>query len=506
MKAVSRSYVLATAALAATGAVAVAPFTLRASQPPVRSTEVRLADAGSLLNVPVNLFDDIVNIPNTEVGAVDIFSDAQFFGGSFWVPSATNLWGTDPGDIGRYMGLLDMAIPFQAISGQDQPEIDPTAMSDGTAGLAQQIGMLAAAELPVSASCDAETCAPIVPTPEITGITPLDRSIEFVQTADGQQSFGLFDNWLRVPLSDLTSGHFTFDSATDAGIVDPSPDNGPDAPHVFTDTFPSGFQLDGTSGSVSGGTAGYMPWAGDTFQLNLLGPFKDFGNSLLATPATDGIAGTGVELPSLTAITQDFQNIAASSIVAFDPFVMGSPVCPATCDMPNDLTVPALVRDVLNWDPSNATIQEWLAAYPDNNATTTEAEDAVALLQTGEYNLTATQLGTYDTDLAAINPELPYLFTNAGVVTDPNYLAVADSQGTDSPVSFDPTYGGYDPNLVGGDLLTLLTNNETNYAALSNPDTLSFLADPAPGALDLGGGGASLLPLDLLDIGTLGIM
>jgi hypothetical protein len=499
MQAASRPYVLATAALAATGALAIAPFAPRApqpSQPPVRHIDTRLVDADSVLNVPVNLFDDIVNIPNTEVGAVDILSNSLLFSGDWWVPSATNIWGTDPGDIGHYMGLIDMMIPFQEISGQDQPEIDPTADADGTAGLAQQISLLAAAELPTSASCDAQTCAPITPPDVITGSTDFDRDIGFLETITGQQPFGLFDNWLQVPLSDLTDGDFTFNSTTDpGGIVDPSPDTGPDGAVVPE------FGFDGTTGA-NGTTAGEMPWAGDTFELNLFGPFEDFYNSLLATPPTDGIDGTGIELPSLTDIGQAFQNFAASSLVAFDPFVEGSPVCPATCDMPSDLTQPALVQDILNLDPSNTTIQEWLDNYPDSNATITEAEDSVALLQTGEYNLTPEQLATYDADLAGINPELPYLFTNGGIVTDPNYLAFTDGTTT----TFDPTYGGYNPWLDGSDLLTLLTNNDTNFTALSNLDTLWFLVDPAPGALDLGAGAASLLPLDLLDIATLGIM
>ena len=50
------------------------------------------------------------------------------------------------------MGLLDMALPFAPqISGLGQPEIDPTLDANGTAGLAQQISLLAAAELPTSA-------------------------------------------------------------------------------------------------------------------------------------------------------------------------------------------------------------------------------------------------------------------------------------------------------------------------------------------------------------------
>jgi hypothetical protein len=500
MQAASRQYVLVAAALAATGAFAIAPFAPRASQapqpsqPPVRHLETRLVDADSVLNVPVNLFDDILNIPYNEIQGLDVLSDSQFFSGDWWVPSATNIWGTDPGDLGHYMGILDVLIPFPQISGLDQPEIDPTADADGTAGLAQQISLLAAAELPTSASCDAQACAPVLPPDVITGSTDFDRDIGLLEVLTGQQSFGLFDNWFHVPLSDLASG-FTFTTADDPGLVDPSPDTGPDGA-----VLPE-FGFDGTTGA-DGTTAGLMPWAGDTFQLNLLGPFEDFYNSLLAPPPTDGVDGTGIELPSLTDITQALQNFVASVIVAFDPAVEGSPFCPATCDVPSSLTQPALVQDVLAWDPSNTTIQEWLDNYPDSNATITEAEDSVALLQTGEFNLTPEQLATYDADLAAINPELPYLFTNAGIVTDPNYLAFTDGTTT----TFDPTYGGYNPFPIAGDLLTLLTNNETNYTALSNLDTLWFLVDPAPGALDLGGGAASLLPLDLLDIFTLGMM
>jgi hypothetical protein len=155
---------------------------------------------------------------------------------------------------------------------------------------------------------------------------------------------------------------------------------------------------------------------------------------------------------------------------------------------------------VLAWDPSDTTLASYIAQFPDSNATTDEANTSVALLQTGEYNLTPTELATYDADLAAINPELPYLFTNEGIVTDPAYVAYTGT----GPL--DPTYGGYDPNLVAGDLFTLFTNGETNYTALSNLDTLSFLSDPVPGATDLGGGAVSLLPMDLMDIMSLGLM
>ncbi len=479
MHAASRGYVLAAAAFAATSAVVVTSATPRPAQIPVRSMETRLVDADSVLNIPVNLFDDIVNIPYNELQGFNVLGDSLLFSGDWWVPSATNLWGTDPGDLGHYMGLLDVLIPFPQISGLDQPEIDPTAMADGTAGLAQQIGLLAAAELPVSSSCDAETCFPMTPPNIITGSTSFDRDIGFLQAFDGTatnsqgEPFSLFSDWLKVPLSDLTSG-YTFGNS-DTGIVDPSP-NATDGGGVLSE-----FGFPGTTGD--GTTAGDMPWAGDTFQLNLFGPFEDFYNSLLAPVGTGydgaGIDGTGIDIPSVTDLTQSVQNFLGGLVVAFDPFVEGSPACPAVCDLPAGETQLGLMQDILALDPTNANIAQWVADYPDNNATTVEAEESVALLQTGDYNLSYDNLLNYDALLAQINPELPALFTNSGIITDPNYVAFGDGTTTD----FDPTYGGYNPYAEFGDYYTLFTNGDTNYTALandfSNPETLYYLFDPA---------------------------
>jgi hypothetical protein len=475
MQAASRGYVLAAAAFAATSAVVVTPAAPRPAQIPVRHMETRLVDADSVLNIPINLFDDLANIPSTEVQGFDVLGDSLLFSGDWWVPSATNLWGTDPGDLGHYMGLLDVLIPFKEISGLDQAEIDPTADADGTAGLAQQIGLLAAAELPTSSSCDAETCFPMTPPNVITGSTSFDRDIGFLQAFDGTatnsdgQPFSLFSDWLKVPLSDLTSG-YTF-SSSDTGIVDPSP-NASDSGGVLGE-----FGFPGTTGGD--GTAGDMPWAGDTFQLNLFGPFEDFYNSLLATPSTTGIDGTGIDLPSAADLTQSVQNFLGGLVVAFDPFVEGSPACPGTCDLPAGDTQLGLMQDILAMDPSNTNIAQYVADFPDNNASTVEAEDSVALLQTGDYNLSYDNLLNYDALLAQINPELPVLFTNSGIVTDPNYVAFGDGTTT----VFDPTYGGYNPYAEFNDYYALLTNNEWNYTALaadfSNANTLGYLFDPA---------------------------
>jgi hypothetical protein len=359
-------------------------------------------------------------------------------------------------------------LPFAPqISGLDQPEIDPTADADGTAGLAQQISLLAAAELPTSASCDAQACAPMTPPEVITGNTGYDRDIGFLEALSGHgtdangEPFSLFSNWLQVPLSDLTSGNFTFTPADDPGLLDPSPDVGPDAPGV---TGSLGF--DGTTGVDGTGTGDYMPWAGDTFQLNLLGPFEDYYNSFFDAP-TGGLDGTGVEVPTGTELIDAFQNLTAGSIVAFDPFVAGSPACPALCDIPAGTTQLDLLKDVLALDPSNTSLASYVGDFAaQNNATIPEINDAVALLQTGSYNFSPTELAQIDTALGNINPELPALYTNEGILTDPNYLTyLSDPTAvgiTNSSGQLVGEYGGYNYMLVGDDLVKLFQDAGTS--------------------------------------------
>lgn len=461
MQAASRAYLLAAAAVAATSAVVLTPAAPKASHIPVRNMETRLVD---FTDVPINLFDDVVNIPFNEVQGIDVLGNSLLFSGDWWVPSATNIWGTDPGDLGHYMGILDTLLPFAPqISGLDQPEIDPIADANGTAGLAQQIGLLAAAELTVSSSCDAQTCAPMTPPEVITGNTGLDRDIGFFEALSGNatnstgQPFDLFSNWLQVPLSDLTNG-FTYTPTTDPGLMDPSPDLGPNAPGV---TGSLGF--DGTTGVNGTGTGDYMPWAGDTFKLNLFGPFENFYNSLFTAP-TGGIDGSGVEIPTGTEVVDAFQNLTAGAIVAFDPYVAGSPACPALCELPADESQLGLLQNVLAWDPTNASLASYVGDFAaQNNATQPEINDSVALLQTGSYNFSPTELAQVDTALGNINPELPALYTNEGILTDPNYLTYIsdpDTPGiTNSSGQLIGEYGGYNYLLVGDDLVKLFQDS-----------------------------------------------
>jgi hypothetical protein len=470
MQAASRQYVLTAAALAATGAFVAAPFASllrQPSQPPVRHLETRLVDE-SVANIPINLFDDILNIPYNEVQGFNIGAASLFDTGTWWVPGSTNVWGIDPGDITHIAGIFGF-FPF--------PTFD-----DGVGGWDYQIDGLLAAELPANASCDAATCAPIVPPDVISGNASEDRTIGLIDSLGGSNELGLFANWFHVPLSELASG-YTFDEADDPGVIDPS---GPADP-----TF--GFPLEGgsTTNPFEGPTnlvdgQNQMPWDGTTYTLNLAQPFENFYDSLLQTPSTSGIDGTGVEIPTFESFIESLQSGLAGLVIDFDPVTEGSPVCPATCDIPEAFTIPALVEDIEKLDPNNTEIPEWLAGYAAGTVdepTPSQVDEAVAMLQTGEYNLTPDQLATVDADLAQLNPELPQLYTNDAIITDPGYLAYTDATastttGATTDAVFDPVYGGGNYYAVPEDLWTLFTNNDWNWNALSEPGVVWSLIDP----------------------------
>jgi hypothetical protein len=466
VQATSRSYALAAAALAAVSAVVVTPVVARQLPLAVRNMETKLIDA-DVSNIPVNLFDDILNIPYNELegGGLATVANSLLFTGTWWVPSSTNLWGIDPGDP-THIALIDNFLPLTAFT-----EGFTNSAGVYEPGLDYEFAGLLAAELPVSSSCDAISCYPMTPPDVITGSTQFDRDIGFFDALMGKatdangEPFGLFSNFFQVPLQDLING-YTFGS-NDPGIVNPGGSVQP------TDGW-------GTSGNPFEGGTGpgdTMPWDGVDYHLNLLQPFQTLYDSLLQTPATDGVDGTGVEVPTLEGAMHTFENLEAGYIIDFDPYTAGSPACPAACDIPTEFQIPSLVADIAKMDPTNTTLAEWVAQDAINPAlvnepTADEINASTALLQTGIYNLDATELADVDKGLASINPELPALYTNAGYFTDPGYEAYTGT----GPL--DPEYGGYNPMLVFNDLVTLATNNDWNYSQLSNPDLLWFLSDP----------------------------
>jgi hypothetical protein len=457
----ARPYALAGAMLAASGLVAVTPMAQKAVHLPTLSVETRLVD-DSIFNVPMNLLTDLANLPYNEVQALNSFAGSNFLGGNWWVPSSTNLWGIDTGDPTKVAFLTNLFAPFPALN-------------QGLGGLQYQLAGFLAAQLPVDGSCDAETCYPMTPPDVITGSTQWDRLIGYINalTAQGNgENFGLFQNWFQVPLQNLING-YTFQDAFN-----------PSGPAANDPAFGFG---DSTNPFL-GGTIGdddAMPWNGHTFYLNLFQPFQNYWEHLLEDPATDGdIPGSGIQIPTLGEFGQSLQSIAASLIVAFNPYTPGSPACPGVCEIPEGWSTYQLV-DALDPDDSNPMIQAWLAGfaedalYPNNNATQEQINYAVALLQTGMYNLTPEQLDNYNDALASINGGLPALFTNAGIVTDPEYLQylMPGNGGLDPTVPLEGEYGGYNPGLIWNDLLAL-GDNETNWGQLLNINTLATLFFP----------------------------
>ena len=381
---------MAGAVLVAASVVAVTPIAPRPSEIPIASIETRLTDAGdSIFNIPFNLFQDFFNVPYYEVQALNAEASSLFFTGTWWNFDAVNLWGEDPGDPGHFMSLVDMLFPFPAISGLGSPEIDPIADAAGTAGLGQQLSLLAAAELPASSFCDAESCAPFFPVTPLTGSTTLDQAIWAALLFSGLYHFPLIDNLFKVPISELQSG-YTFGT-----IVDPS------------GSANAEFGLPGT------GPGDTMPWSDITFTLNLAAPFQNFYNSLLAPPDLSGF-----EFPSLTDVYHAFIAVLAGLVLDFNPFVPGSSWCPGSCDFASTLhlTNLDLVHNILALDPSNPLINEWLQRVQDgtaNGATAAQIADMITNYQQPDSDGVGPLSADFNTLLTDVNTALS---------TDPNTL------------------------------------------------------------------------------------
>jgi hypothetical protein len=486
VRAVPRSKVLAGAMLGATAAIAVTPFTSPPpAHPPVLSAETRLVDGeDSVLNIPANLFYDVVNIPANQVQGLDTAADSLFFNDNIFVTSAANIFGVDPGDPGHVAAIDSLFAPFPALT-------------DGLGGLDYQLTGLLASELPISASCAVTTCYPIVPPDVITGITGIDRDIGFGK-ALFDPDFGLFRHFFAVPVTgdDSLLGGYTFDPAAD-GSIDPA---GPAySGFGFNDGDPN-FFLGGTVDPVTGApaydpvtgifdpNATTVPWAGETYTFNLLQPFENFYNSLLETPSTDGLFGTGIESLTFNDFFSALQADAAAFVVTFNPFEPGSPVCPGACEAfgsegPLGITLP-IVQEINALTPGgNPIINEWLTAVAGGYAnipTQTDIDYTVGLLDTGLFTFTPADETTIIDSLTAINPELPNLVINAGFLTDPGYLAVSPGVVPDPPVA---EFGGLDPNLILPDLLEIFGGSAAT-ADLSQAFDLGAL-DPTALSADL---------------------
>lgn len=274
--------VTASAALVAAGAIAVAPVTPPTAQTKAVGTEVRLAaaattdpcgatavalcdpsgaDAGaavqgapSLFNIPANLFIALANIPynffnalgqgdvnlgdlpnsgfgfinsrngidlnQTEV--VGLTADLEY-GGSWWVYHPFNVLGTDPADIARYQSLVNVLLPFPALS----------------VGLGNIVAAVAASQLPMNVGCTG------------TNLGACDRPGQILST--------MFD--LRHVVALFSPGGYTF----------------PQVKNPITCSADGLCDIKDANGVTE-------PWSQQNQALNIFTPFQNFYNSLTQTP------------------------------------------------------------------------------------------------------------------------------------------------------------------------------------------------------------------------------
>ena len=468
MHAVKRPYAIAAAALAATSLVAATPQLSRLAERPIRSMDTRLVDS-SIFNIPFNLFQDIANVPYNEIQALNTLADSEFFTGNWFVVSATNLWGVDPGDPSHFMAVTDFLFPFPALSGMGQPE------TDFSAGLGQQLWGLVAAELPINSGCDAMGCLPQVPTSPITGITSIDSLIWDANILTGQQQFPLINNWFQVSPQELLNGYY-FNPAFN-GSTDPS---GPAVP---------GFGFDGT------GAGNAVPWSGDTYTFQPWVPVENFINSLEATPNYSAF-----DIPTATEAMQAVQAVLAGAIVDFDPFTAGSPFCPATCAIPESLTYPALVQDVANLMPGNPTIDTWLNDFATglpqetyNGPTAEQIQTSINLLQQGywDFGNPYPPAGT-GPDYTQTAQLFYQLWTDLGITPGQGTGAAAD------PGAAAAAANNFDPSQLTSEL-NALTASLVPSAITADLSTLLASLEPAAISADLSAlaaNFASTLPAD----------
>ena len=115
--AVRRSYVTVGVALVGASVITATPIEPPPTDMRVASAEVRLAaSVADIANVPANLFSAIASIPANEVQALDRFADAMLATGSWDVWSPTNVFGFDAVDRERLKAIVDLMVPFPALS------------------------------------------------------------------------------------------------------------------------------------------------------------------------------------------------------------------------------------------------------------------------------------------------------------------------------------------------------------------------------------------------------
>jgi hypothetical protein len=195
---------------------------------PQTYTPITVDKTGSVFNIPANVLNAIISIPRAYLDGLNDLSYGFEVTGSWWVYTPTNVLGFDPADPPKVAALMNLAIPFKALS---QP-------------LGEGLTWWAKANLPMSESCTG-TAGPVCPDPE-----------------------GLLKLMFREPISFLTNG-WKF-------------------PRIFDPVSP----LEGSMGNplpadYPGNIDREVPWSRAYIQLNPFDAQYSVINYLTADPKTN---------------------------------------------------------------------------------------------------------------------------------------------------------------------------------------------------------------------------
>jgi hypothetical protein len=266
----------------------------------------------------------------------------------------------------------------------------------------------------------------------------------------------------------------------------------------------------GGQGIPGTGPGDAMPWSGETFTYQPWVPVENFINSLMATPSTTGLDGTGIDAiyGNPTEIMQTFQAFLAG-LAFFDPFTPGSPFCPGECTAVTTagLDYPDLIKDINNMTPGgNPVINEWLTNYANGTANVPTAEqiqNSIALLQNHNFwdfanpsYLGNNTPGSFD--LATLAPEFHQFWTDLGFTVPP--LAASSEAASTAAAGVDPSTLSTDLGTLTAmfstasvsDLLSTLTADLTTQLQADLSTMLASVAADVPANL------ATTLPADLL--------
>lgn len=407
MVAALRSYCSAGLAITTAGLVAVvppAPALRAAPEIATVSLDARLSAGESLLNVPLNLLQALINIPANEIHALDVLGQSLLFTGQWFVSSPTNIWGEDPGDPGHFESVAQLLFPFPVLSGAGH-EGDYS-----YPGLGQQLAMWAAVQIPANQSCASLDCLPAVPTSPITGFTAIDQLIWPLLIATGLQYFPLIQNWFQVSDSEMTEGNGYY--------FDP---NSPGA--LNSGVAHDGYLWEGSRTLEQLGlnpedypnidpNAPLQPWTGSYYKMDFETPFTNFFNSLM-----EPFDASKFEFPDLGEFARAVQTVVAGSLIDFNPFVPGSPLCPGPCLLlnpggnifePEDWNTPSFwwaVKLIDELWPGNEAIGTWLSDY-DNGTANVSTPEII------NYAIEAWRLGGVVLDIGNPLPPNPFIDTS----------------------------------------------------------------------------------------------